>query len=67
MASEVEAGGNPIESKRAEREAAPTRTFEALANRYLKEHAERHKRPTAYITQFHARDLKGARIIPFYS
>jgi integrase len=45
MAAEVEAGGNPIESKRAEREAAPTRTFEALANRYLKEHAERHKRP----------------------
>ena len=27
------------------REAAPTRTFEALAARYLKEHAERHKRP----------------------
>jgi len=45
MAAEVEAGGNPIESKQAEREAAPTRTFEALANRYLKEHAERHKRP----------------------
>src|SRR5262249_8274429 len=28
-----------------ERNAAPTRTFQALADRYLKEHAERHKRP----------------------
>jgi integrase len=45
MAAQVEAGGNPIESKKAEREAAPTRTFHALAVRYLKEHAERHKRP----------------------
>jgi integrase len=45
MASQVEAGTNPIESKRADREAAPTRTFGALALRYLKEHAERHKRP----------------------
>jgi integrase len=45
MAAEVGAGKNPIENKRAEREAAPTRTFQALADRYLKEHAERHKRP----------------------
>jgi hypothetical protein len=45
MAAEVGAGKNPIDSKRAEREAAPTRTFQALADRYLKEHAERHKRP----------------------
>ena len=45
MAAQVEAGGNPIESKKAERVAAPTRTFEALAHRYMKEHAERHKRP----------------------
>jgi len=45
MASEVAAGTNPIESKRAEREAAPTRTFGALAERYLREHASRHKRP----------------------
>jgi integrase len=45
MAAQVEAGGNPIESKRAEHVAAPTRTFQALADRYLREHAERHKRP----------------------
>jgi integrase len=45
MGAQVEEGINPIEAKRAERESAPTRTFQALADRYLKEHAERHKRP----------------------
>jgi integrase len=45
MAAQVADGTNPIEARNAEREAAPTRTFEALAARYLKEHAERHKRP----------------------
>jgi integrase len=45
MATQVAAGTNPIEAKRSEREKAPTRTFQALADRYLKEHAERHKRP----------------------
>jgi integrase len=45
MAAQVEAGTNPIEAKRTEREKAPARTFQALADRYLKEHAERHKRP----------------------
>ena len=45
MAAQVAEGTNPIEARNTEREAAPTRTFEALAARYLKEHAERHKRP----------------------
>src|SRR5262245_31279415 len=45
MAAQVADGTNPIEIRNAEREAAPTRTFQALADRYLKEHAERHKRP----------------------
>jgi integrase len=45
MAAQVEAGINPIEARDLERETAPTRTFAALAARYLKEHAERHKRP----------------------
>jgi integrase len=45
MAVQVADGTNPIEARNAEREAAPTRTFQALADRYLKEHAERHKRP----------------------
>src|SRR5262245_6126500 len=45
MAAQVADGTNPIEARNAEREAAPTRTFQALADRYLKEHAERHKRP----------------------
>jgi integrase len=45
MAAQVADGTNPIEARNAERDAAPTRTFQALADRYLKEHAERHKRP----------------------
>jgi integrase len=45
MAAQIADGTNPIETRNAEREAAPTRTFQALADRYLKEHAERHKRP----------------------
>ena len=44
MAAQVADGTNPIEARNAEREAAPTRTFRALAD-YLKEYAERHKRP----------------------
>jgi integrase len=45
MAAQVAHGTSPFEARNAEREAAPTRTFQALADRYLKEHAERHKRP----------------------
>jgi integrase len=45
MAVQVAGGASPIDTRTAERAAASTRTFEALANRYLKEHAERHKRP----------------------
>jgi integrase len=45
MAAQVADGTNPIEARDAERNAAPTRTFQALADRYLIEHAERHKRP----------------------
>ena len=35
---------NPVEEKRREREQATTRTFGALADRYLKEHARRFKK-----------------------
>ena len=45
MAAQIADGTNPIEARNTERAAAPTRTFAALADRYLKEHAERHKRP----------------------
>jgi integrase len=45
MAEQVGAGENPIEARKAERKAAPNRTFQALADRYLKEYAERRKRP----------------------
>jgi hypothetical protein len=44
MAAQVEDGISPIEARRSERDGAPARTFQALADRYLKEHAERHKR-----------------------
>jgi integrase len=45
MAAQVQAGVNPIEVRDTERTTAHTRTFSALAARYLREHAERHKRP----------------------
>jgi integrase len=45
MAAQVQAGSSPIEVRKAERENAPARTFQALAKRYLREHATRHKRP----------------------
>lgn len=41
---EVAAGVNPIEKKRKEREQAASRTFQALADRCMTEHARRHKR-----------------------
>jgi integrase len=37
-------GQNPVEIRRRERVEAPQKTFEALAARYLAEHARRHKR-----------------------
>jgi len=45
MATQVADGKNPIEVRTVERQSAPTRTFQALADRYLIEHAERRKRP----------------------
>jgi integrase len=44
MRRQVAAGENPVERKRREREVATRRTFQALADRYLDEHARRHKR-----------------------
>ncbi len=41
---EIAGGVNPVERKREEREQASTRTFAALAERYMNEHARRHKR-----------------------
>jgi integrase len=41
---EIACGVNPVERKREEREQASTRTFAALAERYMHEHARRHKR-----------------------
>ncbi len=44
MRTQVVSGENPVEVRRRERRIAATRTFQALADRYLKEHARRHKR-----------------------
>src|SRR5271168_3763646 len=41
---EVADGVNPVEKKRKDRENADSRTFQALADRYMTEHARRHKR-----------------------
>ena len=39
----VAKGQNPVEVRRQERVKAPQKTFEALAARYMAEHADRHK------------------------
>lgn len=44
---EVAGGSNPVERKYREREEAQTKTFAALAERYLQEHARRFKRSAA--------------------
>jgi integrase len=44
MRALVANGGNPVENKRAARRGIPGKTFEALAARYLAEHATRRKR-----------------------
>jgi integrase len=44
MRRQVAAGENPVEAKRRERQLAPLKTFQVLAERYLNEHARRHKR-----------------------
>jgi integrase len=41
---EIAGGVNPVEKKRRDRANAPKRTFQALAERYMAEHARRHKK-----------------------
>jgi Arm DNA-binding domain len=41
---QVVTGENPVETKRRERELSSSKAFRALADRYLNEHARRHKR-----------------------
>jgi integrase len=41
---EIAEGVNPVEKRRKDRESADSRTFQALADRYMSEHARRHKR-----------------------
>jgi integrase len=45
MRGTIAAGGDPAQHKREERGGA--KTFGTLADRYLKEHADRHKRPAS--------------------
>lgn len=42
----VASGKNPVEAKRQERSEATSKTFGALATRYMREHSERKKRST---------------------
>jgi integrase len=63
MRGMVAAGVNPIESKRREKTDAPNRTFRALSDRYLTEHAERHKRPRSI--EEDRRNLK-IHILPYW-
>jgi integrase len=44
MRRQVARGENPVEAKRRERGLASENSFQALAGRYLNEHARRHKR-----------------------
>jgi hypothetical protein len=44
LSRQVAGGINPVDEKRKARDEAPTQTFEALAARYMTEHARRHKR-----------------------
>jgi len=41
---EIASGVNPVEKKRKDRAEASSRIFQALADRYMTEHARRHKR-----------------------
>ena len=41
---EVAEGVNPVEKRRKNRDDAQSRTFQALADRYMTEHARRHKK-----------------------
>jgi integrase len=44
MRRQVAGGENPVDAKRRERELSMIKTFQALADRYLNEHARRRKR-----------------------
>ena len=64
MRREVGEGGNPVARKRQDRASAGGKTFAALAQRYLVEHAERRKRSHAHDRrnlEKHVLPLWGAR------
>src|SRR5258708_15179677 len=45
LRSTVADGVNPIDNRRKERDENHSRTFKELAERYMREHSRRHKRP----------------------
>ena len=47
LRAEVATGINPAEQHRRRRSTAASRTFSAVADRYMEEHARRHKRPSS--------------------
>ena len=60
----VAQGQNPVEEKRKARQEARTRTFDSLADRYLTEHARRHKRTAdadERMLRLHVRPTWGSR------
>ena len=60
----VAQGQNPVEEKRRARQEAKTRTFDSLADRYLTEHARRHKRTAdadERMLRLHVRPAWGSR------
>lgn len=61
MRREVARGGNPVARKRQDRASAGSKTFAALAQRYLIEHAQRRKRS-------HQRDARNLEkhVLPFW-
>ena len=64
IAKDVLAGIDPNTARQNEREQAHTRTFSALAERYLKEHADRHKKPRS--AEEDRRNL-GIHVLPKWS
>jgi integrase len=61
MRREVRQGGNPVARKRQDRTSAGGKTFAALAQRYLIEHAERRKR-----SHQHDRRNLEKHVLPFW-
>jgi integrase len=61
LRGQVANGINPVEARKRERQTAASRSFGAVAARYLEEHAKRHNRPS---TQIQAEGNLNRHILP---